>query len=90
MVSGTLNRTTDEIAKVRRALKGFRCRPVVTSILAGCLSADVQQVRSGLPAGANGIRTVGPPSAASLKEAHLSSSSGGVDPRSVTLPEFVD
>jgi nucleotide-binding universal stress UspA family protein len=26
MVSGTLNRTTDEIAKVRRALKGFRCR----------------------------------------------------------------
>ena len=46
-------------------------------------------VENGLAGGARGTRTVGPPSAGSLKEAHLSSSSGGVGPRSVTLPEFV-
>src|SRR6516162_7152848 len=52
-------RATACLAPKTDKVKGFRYRPVVTSILAGWLSADVQQVRIGLPAGGRWIRTFG-------------------------------
>ena len=75
---------------VRWARSGLDSSTTPASETRGYGPSESKRVRNGLAAGANGIRTIGPPSAASLKEAHLSSSSGGVGPRSVTLPEFAD